>query len=93
MQLPKNVLVGRRNGQRAINWPTVLLLAGIVGVVSDAAGGMTDARKTRAALEEQVKTVAGLRREIQYAADLLWPAGIPANAGVRAEFQIPQNRA
>jgi hypothetical protein len=41
MQVPKRVIVGRRNGKRAINWPVVLVLGGIVGVVSGAAGGVT----------------------------------------------------
>src|SRR4051812_42298748 len=41
MQIPKRALVGRRNGKRVINWPAVLLLGVIVGVVSGAAGGAT----------------------------------------------------
>jgi hypothetical protein len=41
MQIPKRVLVGRRNGKRVINWPVVFLLGLIVGVVSGASGAGT----------------------------------------------------
>ena len=41
MQIPKRVLVGSRNGKRVINWPVVLLLGLIVGVVSGASGAGT----------------------------------------------------
>jgi hypothetical protein len=41
MQIPKRVLVGRRNGKRVINWPVVFLLGIIVGVVTDASGAGT----------------------------------------------------
>ena len=41
MQIPKRVLVGRRNGKRVVNWPVVLLLGVIVGVVGGASGGAT----------------------------------------------------
>jgi hypothetical protein len=36
--------------------------------------------------------MAALRRDIQLAADTLWPAGIPANAPIRAEFKLPADR-
>lgn len=41
MQLPKRILVGRRNGKRVINWRVVFLLGLIVGVVSGASGAGT----------------------------------------------------
>ena len=41
MQFPKRVLVGRRDGKRAINWPIVLLFGVVVGVVAGASGGAT----------------------------------------------------
>jgi len=34
MQIPKRILVGTRNGKRVLNWPVVLLLGMIVGVVT-----------------------------------------------------------
>ena len=34
----------------------------------------------------------GLCREIQFAADAEWPHDDPANAGIRAEFQLPPDR-
>ena len=41
MQIPKRVLVGSLNGQRVINWPVVLLMGVVVGVVTGAsAAGM-----------------------------------------------------
>ena len=41
MQIPKKVLVGSRNGKRVINWPVVLMLGLVVGVVTGAsAAGM-----------------------------------------------------
>jgi hypothetical protein len=41
MQIPKRVLVGRRDGKRVINWPVVLLLGLMVGFVSGGAGAAT----------------------------------------------------
>ena len=41
MQIPKRVLVGTRRGRRVVNWPVVLLLGVIVGVVSGASGAVT----------------------------------------------------
>ena len=56
-------------------------------------GGQADATTTRAQLEAQVKVVADLRRQIQYAADTAWPAAAPVNAGTRQAFGIPPNKA
>jgi len=59
------------------------------GQTSDQAGATSE----RAALEAKVKEVADLRREIQYAADLLWPAEKKTHAGIRKAFGIPVNKA
>ena len=56
-------------------------------------GGQSDATTNRALLETKVKEVADLRREIQYAADTVWPARNSAKAGIRVEFKIPPNKA
>jgi hypothetical protein len=37
----RRVLVGKRNGKRVINWPSVLLVGLIVGLVSGASGAVT----------------------------------------------------
>lgn len=52
-----------------------------------------DATGARGQLEAKITEIADLRREIQYAADVLWPADNPANAGIRGEFQIPPDKA
>jgi hypothetical protein len=59
------------------------------GHTSDQAGATSE----RAALEAKVKEVADLRREIQYAADLLWPADKKTHAGIRKAFGLPVNKA
>ena len=41
MQIPKRVLVGTRRGKRVINWPVVLWLGLITGIVSGASGAGT----------------------------------------------------
>ena len=53
----------------------------------------SSATSERAALELKVKQIADLRREVQYAADLLWPADQKTNAGVRKAFGIPGGKA
>jgi len=64
-----------------------------VGIQSEQSGGQSGATTDRALLEARVKAVADQRRELQYAADLLWPAGKKANAGIRTEFGLPSNKA
>jgi hypothetical protein len=64
-----------------------------LAVQTDQAGGQADATTDRAKLEAAIKEVAELRRQIQYAADTLWPARTKANSGIRAEFRIPTTRA
>ncbi len=56
-------------------------------------GGASDAIAAHALLLAKVKEIAGLRRQIQYAADTVWPPGDPANVGARKEFGLPPNKA
>lgn len=55
-------------------------------------GGKSDAGKSFQSLNAKIKEIAKLRRDIQYAADTVWPCGDPANAPVRAEFKLPADR-
>ena len=57
------------------------------------AGDQSGATTTRAQCEIKVNEVADMRREIQYAADIIWPATRKANAGIRVEFKLPPARA
>ena len=52
-----------------------------------------DATTARATLEAAVKSIITRRREIQFAADAQWPAGNPANAGIRREFRLSPDKA
>ena len=52
-----------------------------------------DATTARASLEAAVKSIIARRREIQFAADAQWPAGNPANAGIRREFRLSPDKA
>jgi hypothetical protein len=54
------------------------------------AGDATTARPT---LEAAVKGIIARRREIQFTADAQWPAGNPANAGIRREFRLSPDKA
>ncbi len=56
-------------------------------------GGQGDKQAAHALLEAKVKEIAGLRRQIQYAADTIWPPGDPANVGPRKQFHLPPTRA
>ncbi len=55
-------------------------------------GGTGDAAAAFQALDAKIKVIAALRRDIQLAADTLWPAGIAANAPIRAEFKLSADR-
>ena len=68
-------------------------LTAYCGVQTDQSGDQSAASSARGNLSAKVKEVADLRREIQYAADAAWPAGKKANAPIRAEFQIPPDKA
>jgi hypothetical protein len=52
-------------------------------------GGKGDTGKAFQALDAKIGEVAAACRDFQYAADTVWPAGIPANAPIRAEFKLP----
>jgi len=56
------------------------------------AGEQSKAASDRIQLEALVKDIADGRRQIQYAADTLWPASDKANAAIRREFGLPPNR-
>jgi hypothetical protein len=55
-------------------------------------GGKGDTGAAFQALKAKIKEIATLRRDIQYAADTVWPYGDPANAPIRAEFRLPADR-
>lgn len=55
-------------------------------------GGKGDTGAAFQSLNAKIKEIAGLRRDIQYAADTVWPCGDPANAPIRAEFKLPPDR-
>jgi hypothetical protein len=55
-------------------------------------GGGGDTGKAFKALDAAIAEIATLRRDFQLAADTIWPAGIPANAPIRAEFKLPPDR-
>jgi hypothetical protein len=58
----------------------------------DQTGAQSDATTARRQLELALNGIAIQRREIQFAADAEWPHTDPANAGIRAEFQLPSDR-
>jgi len=55
-------------------------------------GAQGDATGWRKQVEATVADIVTKRREIQFAADAEWPHTDPANAGIRAEFQLPPDR-
>ena len=63
-----------------------------VAAETDQSSDQADATGDRVELEAMVKAIAGLRRQIQYAADTRWPASHKANAAIRKEFKIPADR-
>lgn len=56
-------------------------------------GDQSGASSARGGYEAKAKEVAGLRRQIQYAVDALWPAKKKANAPIRVEFKLSPDRA
>jgi hypothetical protein len=58
----------------------------------DQTGEQSDATGARKLLEAAIADIVAKRREIQFAADADWPHDNPANAGIRAEFQLPPDR-
>lgn len=67
-------------------------LSNYVGVQTDQTDGQTDAVTAGKLLEAKVEEIAGLRKQIQYAADTIWPHTDPANAPIRKAFKLPANR-
>lgn len=61
-------------------------------VQGDQTGAQSGATTARKQLETAVSDIVARRREIQFAADAEWPHTDSANAGVRAEFQLPPDR-
>ena len=59
----------------------------------DQTGTQSDATTARSQLAAKVKAVADMRRQIQYAADTIWPATQATNAGIRTEFKISATKA
>ena len=59
----------------------------------DQADAQSDASGDRAKLEAAVAALAVKRRQIQYAADDLWPHTKKANVGIRKEFGLPKDKA
>ncbi len=68
-------------------------LSNYKNVQTDQVGGQAHATTARATLEAAVKNIIARRREIQFAADAQWPAGNPANAGIRREFRLSPDKA
>lgn len=68
-------------------------LAAYLGIQGDQTGAQGSATTSRSDLGATVAEVAGLRRQLQLAADLLWPADEPENAGTRGEFKLPPDKA
>jgi hypothetical protein len=62
-------------------------------VQTDQVGEQSGAVTGRKQLEAAVQNIIGRKRSIQYAADAQWPHTNKANAGIRAEFKLPPNRA
>ena len=52
----------------------------------------SDASKERLAIEAAVKSITDRRIQVQFAADVQWPASDKANAPTRREFQLPADR-
>ena len=67
-------------------------LAGFQGAQSDQSGAQSGATTARRQLEAAIADIVSKRREIQFAADAEWPHTDSANAGIRAEFQLPPDR-
>ncbi len=67
-------------------------LADYQGVQGDQTGAQSGATTARKQLETAVADIVAKRREIQFAADAEWPHTDKANAGIRAEFQLPADR-
>jgi hypothetical protein len=63
------------------------------GVETDQSGEQSGATITRKQLEQLVKAIAAHRRELQFTADGLWPAGKKENASIRRELSLAADKA
>jgi hypothetical protein len=55
-------------------------------------GDQSDATSARMQLANQIHSITDRRIQLQHAADAEWPFTNPANAGIRAEFDLPTSR-
>ena len=62
-------------------------------IQAEQTGAQGSATSARNDLDTKVAEVAALRRQLQLAADLLWPADTAENAGTRGEFKLPPDKA
>ena len=53
---------------------------------------MSKGKQDRAERDALVKDIIARRKKIQYAADRIWPAGLPESAQARSDFKLPENR-
>ena len=53
---------------------------------------MAQEKLERALRNDQVNPIKERCKEVQFAADSAWPAGVPANEGIRKRFRLPTNR-
>jgi hypothetical protein len=58
----------------------------------DLAARLKTKRAGKTGVTFYLKEVADDRRQIQYAADTLWPASNKGNSAIRTEFKIPPNK-
>ena len=63
-----------------------------LNVQTEQATGQSDASQARIDFLGTVKEIGVLRRQIQYAVDVVWPAKNKTNAPIRVEFGLPANR-
>jgi molybdenum-dependent DNA-binding transcriptional regulator ModE len=68
-------------------------LAAYRGVETEQSGEQSGATGTRKQLDQLIKAIAEQRRELQFAADGLWPAAKKENAGIRREFGLQPDKA
>jgi hypothetical protein len=61
-------------------------------IQADQAKAQSDATGGRGTLEQRIAELASKRRQLQHAADRVWPHTNPANAGLRAEFKLPTDK-
>ena len=68
-------------------------LADYQAVQTDQTNAQSDATGQRKLLDEAMDRLAGLRHELQLAAERAWKHTDPKNAGIRVEFKLPPDKA